>query len=194
MWGGPPYRVCFVRLRKSRKLSDVSNTDSAPSSCKSKCKPLSPASDGSTCTPAPSCQTAPPPSTSAPVPAEPSQVETADSPEPEDGYLQEDSKEADESEASHVFCYCLPQLCMCWTCYVMFMFCPKVELSGLDHRFSSGKDDLLLCDDSVLPVRKIIGDRGGPASMKENVCQVRCPQAENIWSAAAPSVHTTKTC
>lgn len=31
---------------------------------------------------------------------------------------------------------------------------------------------MLLCDDSALPVRKIIGDRGGPASMKENVCQV----------------------
>ncbi|XP_037544178.1 uncharacterized protein LOC119420823, partial [Nematolebias whitei] len=138
-----------VPKKKMRGLktnsSSAAVSDSAPSSCKSKCKPLSPASDITTCTPAPSCQTAPPPSTSAPVPAEPSQVETADSPEPEEGYLQEDAKEADESE---------------------------VELSGLDHRFSSVKDDLLLCDDSVLPVRKIIGDRGGPASMKENVCQV----------------------
>ena len=34
------------------------------------------------------------------------------------------------------------------------------------------KDDLSLCDDLLLPSRKIIGDRGGPASMKENICQV----------------------
>uniref|UniRef100_A0A665XBP7 Histone-lysine N-methyltransferase, H3 lysine-36 specific n=1 Tax=Echeneis naucrates TaxID=173247 RepID=A0A665XBP7_ECHNA len=38
--------------------------------------------------------------------------------------------------------------------------------------FSSVKDDLSLCDDPFLPSRKIIGDRGGPASMKENICQV----------------------
>lgn len=37
------------------------------------------------------------------------------------------------------------------------------------------KDDLLLCDDSLLPSRRIIGDRGGPASMKENICQVAQP-------------------
>lgn len=50
---------------------------------------------------------------------------------------------------------------------------PKGEQSSLDHSFSSMKDELLLCDDTLLPSRKIIGDRGGPASMKENVCQVR---------------------
>ncbi|XP_043997467.1 uncharacterized protein nsd1b [Gambusia affinis] len=41
----------------------------------------------------------------------------------------------------------------------------------LENRFPPTKDDLL-GDDAPLPVRKIIGDRGGPASMKENVCQV----------------------
>ncbi|XP_014876369.1 histone-lysine N-methyltransferase, H3 lysine-36 and H4 lysine-20 specific isoform X1 [Poecilia latipinna] len=41
----------------------------------------------------------------------------------------------------------------------------------LENRFPPMKDDLL-GDDTPLPVRKIIGDRGGPASMKENVCQV----------------------
>lgn len=51
-------------------------------------------------------------------------------------------------------------------------------MSSLDHSFSSVKDDLSLCDDPLLPSRKIIGDRGGPASMKENVCQV------------SPSFHT----
>lgn len=53
------------------------------------------------------------------------------------------------------------------------LFCfHKGEQSGLDHSFSSMKDELLLCDDTLLPSRKIIGDRGGPASMKENICQV----------------------
>ncbi|XP_054611427.1 uncharacterized protein nsd1b isoform X2 [Dunckerocampus dactyliophorus] len=46
------------------------------------------------------------------------------------------------------------------------------EASMLDQSFSSTKDDLSLCDDPLAPSRKIIGDRGGPASMKENVCQV----------------------
>lgn len=40
------------------------------------------------------------------------------------------------------------------------------DLCGLDQ------SDLLLCDDPLLSQRKIIGDRGGPASMKENICQV----------------------
>lgn len=53
------------------------------------------------------------------------------------------------------------------------LFCfHKGEQSGLDHSFSSMKDELLLCDDTLSPSRKIIGDRGGPASMKENICQV----------------------
>lgn len=43
---------------------------------------------------------------------------------------------------------------------------------SLDHSIAPIKDDLLLCDDSLLPSRRIIGDRGGPASMKENICQV----------------------
>uniref|UniRef100_A0A8C6NWQ2 Histone-lysine N-methyltransferase, H3 lysine-36 specific n=1 Tax=Nothobranchius furzeri TaxID=105023 RepID=A0A8C6NWQ2_NOTFU len=46
------------------------------------------------------------------------------------------------------------------------------DLSGLDQSFSSMKDNLSLCDDTLSPTRKIIGDRGGPASMKENVCQI----------------------
>nr|XP_057942886.1 histone-lysine N-methyltransferase, H3 lysine-36 specific isoform X2 [Doryrhamphus excisus] len=46
------------------------------------------------------------------------------------------------------------------------------EASMLDQSFSSTKDDSSLCDDPLAPSRKIIGDRGGPASMKENVCQV----------------------
>lgn len=53
---------------------------------------------------------------------------------------------------------------------------PQGEPSSLDHSFSSVKDDLSLCDDSLLPTRKIIGDRGGPASMKENICQVSFQQ------------------
>lgn len=48
----------------------------------------------------------------------------------------------------------------------------KGDPSSLDHSFSSMKDDLSMCDDALLPSRKIIGDRGGPASMKENICQV----------------------
>ncbi|XP_037835007.1 histone-lysine N-methyltransferase, H3 lysine-36 specific isoform X2 [Kryptolebias marmoratus] len=131
-------------LKTNSSAAPVS--DSAPSSCKPKSKPPSPASDITACAATPTCRTTPPPSTSASPPPEPRQVETAaDSPQPDDGNPQEDAKDTEESE---------------------------VEQSGLDHRFCSGKDDLLLCDDSVLPVRKIIGDRGGPASMKENVCQV----------------------
>ncbi|XP_057676833.1 uncharacterized protein nsd1b isoform X2 [Corythoichthys intestinalis] len=46
------------------------------------------------------------------------------------------------------------------------------EASMLDQSFSSTRDDSSLCDDSLGPCRKIIGERGGPASLKENVCQV----------------------
>lgn len=56
------------------------------------------------------------------------------------------------------------------------LFLRQGEQSGLDHSFSSLKDELLLCDDALLPSRKIIGDRGGPASMKENICQVSFTQ------------------
>ncbi|XP_061819007.1 uncharacterized protein nsd1b isoform X2 [Nerophis lumbriciformis] len=46
------------------------------------------------------------------------------------------------------------------------------EASMLDQSFSSTKDDSSLCDDPLGSARKIIGDRGGTASIKENVCQV----------------------
>lgn len=58
-------------------------------------------------------------------------------------------------------------------CSMIFPLSLKSDPSSLDHSFSSIKDDLSLCDDPLLPSRKIIGDRGGPASMKENICQVR---------------------
>ncbi|XP_030601999.1 histone-lysine N-methyltransferase, H3 lysine-36 and H4 lysine-20 specific isoform X2 [Archocentrus centrarchus] len=133
-------------------------SDCAAPLLKSKSKPL-PAS-ASTPTPAselwvptPLVQTShstPAPSTPAQVPPEPVQEDTApadvDVPQPDDGKAEELKKDgAEESEG---------------------------EPSSLDHSFSSMKDDLSLCDDSLLPMRKIIGDRGGPASMKENICQV----------------------
>ncbi|XP_077402449.1 uncharacterized protein nsd1b [Vanacampus margaritifer] len=46
------------------------------------------------------------------------------------------------------------------------------EASVLDQSFSSTRDDSSLCDDALGQGRRIIGDRGGPASLKENVCQV----------------------
>ncbi|XP_061608937.1 uncharacterized protein nsd1b isoform X2 [Phyllopteryx taeniolatus] len=46
------------------------------------------------------------------------------------------------------------------------------EASMLDQSFSSTRDDSSLCDEALGPCRRIIGDRGGPASLKENVCQV----------------------
>ncbi|XP_028322398.1 uncharacterized protein nsd1b isoform X2 [Gouania willdenowi] len=49
---------------------------------------------------------------------------------------------------------------------------PKADASSMEQSLSFMKDDFSLCDDTFLPSRKIIGDRGGPASMKENVCQV----------------------
>lgn len=53
------------------------------------------------------------------------------------------------------------------------------------------KEELLLCDDTLLPSRKIIGDRGGPASMKENICQVSFPQrSAQVLSSGSSSVLT----
>ncbi|XP_015251555.1 PREDICTED: histone-lysine N-methyltransferase, H3 lysine-36 and H4 lysine-20 specific isoform X3 [Cyprinodon variegatus] len=143
-----------VPKKKIKALKTNSNaaprTDSSPPSSKTKTKspPAStPVSEVTTCPPVPSLQPQAPP-----VPPDPG----SDLPEPEqvetapvdvshsDNSIQEDTKDSVESEE---------------------------DKFGQEQRFSV-KDDLLLCDDSVLPVRKIIGDRGGPASMKENVCQV----------------------
>lgn len=66
-----------------------------------------------------------------------------------------------------------------------YLFLPlslQGEQSSLDQSFSSMKDDLSLCDDLLLPSRKIIGDRGGPASMKENICQVSFTGRSRIQS------------
>ncbi|KAM4547278.1 uncharacterized protein nsd1b isoform 2-T3 [Fundulus diaphanus] len=146
-----------VPKKKMRALKTNSNAapqpDSPPPpSSKSKTKPLPappPVCELTTCTPVPSIQTQTPPAPPAPASSlpEPEQVETtpAEASQSDDNSLQEDTKDSAESEDEK--------------------FAPE-------HRFSSLKDDLLLCDDAVSPVRKIIGDRGGPASMKENVCQV----------------------
>ncbi|XP_037604674.1 histone-lysine N-methyltransferase, H3 lysine-36 specific isoform X2 [Sebastes umbrosus] len=136
--------------KKVKTLKNNSNpdplSDSGAPSLKSKSKQLS-ASCSSTPSPTEASTgspTAPPPSSPAPsTPPEPAQVETTSA--DVDGPQAEDRKDAAESEG---------------------------EPSSLDHSFSSMKDDLLLCDDPLLPSRKIIGDRGGPASMKENICQV----------------------
>ncbi|XP_029028601.1 histone-lysine N-methyltransferase, H3 lysine-36 specific [Betta splendens] len=91
------------------------------------------------------------PVTTTPVPAppEPEQVETeskdVNAPEPEDSKSHELQKDTSELEG---------------------------DPSSLDPSFPSVKDDVSLCDDALSPARKIIGDRGGPASMKENICQV----------------------
>uniref|UniRef100_A0A8C6MC56 Histone-lysine N-methyltransferase, H3 lysine-36 specific n=1 Tax=Nothobranchius furzeri TaxID=105023 RepID=A0A8C6MC56_NOTFU len=58
---------------------------------------------------------------------------------------------------------------------IQSMLCSNFSILSfcrLDQSFSSMKDNLSLCDDTLSPTRKIIGDRGGPASMKENVCQI----------------------
>uniref|UniRef100_A0A3Q1JQ02 Histone-lysine N-methyltransferase, H3 lysine-36 specific n=1 Tax=Anabas testudineus TaxID=64144 RepID=A0A3Q1JQ02_ANATE len=135
-------------------------SDSGPPSLKSKSKHLTaststpPAPEVSTCTSTPSAETSPSPSTpitTTPAPAlpEPDQVEPAskdvDVPQPEDSKSRQLRKDTAE---------------------------PEGDPPSLDHSPSSIKDDLLLCDDPLLPARKIIGDRGGPASMKENICQV----------------------
>uniref|UniRef100_A0A8C7QR28 [histone H3]-lysine(36) N-dimethyltransferase n=1 Tax=Oncorhynchus mykiss TaxID=8022 RepID=A0A8C7QR28_ONCMY len=44
--------------------------------------------------------------------------------------------------------------------------------SSLDDSFSSMREESSLCDGPLSPNKKIIGDRGGAASLKENVCQV----------------------
>ncbi|XP_023268850.1 uncharacterized protein LOC111659982 [Seriola lalandi dorsalis] len=150
--------------KKVKTLKNNSNPapqpDPGPPSLKSKSKhPTASTStlttpEVPTRTPTPSIQTSlapstPAPTTPAPAPPEPSRVEAAstdvEAPQPEDSKAQEVKKDTAESEG---------------------------DPSSLAHSFSSMKDDLSLCDDPLLPSRKIIGDRGGPASMKENICQV----------------------
>ncbi|MED6294269.1 hypothetical protein CHARACLAT_019420, partial [Characodon lateralis] len=148
--------VSTAPKKKMKAMKTNSNAapqpDSAPPSSKSKIKPhpaSTPVSEVTTCTPVTPIQTQSPPEPPAPESElpEPEQVETApaDVSQSDDNSIQEDTRDSVESED---------------------------DKFGLEHRFSSMKDDLLLCDDSVLPARRIIGDRGGPASMKENVCQV----------------------
>ena len=72
---------------------------------------------------------------------------------------------------------------------VLHISCPKLSQWGLnrpcfpwqggqgeepcpDGSNPSCKEDSLLCDEHLFPTRKLIGERGGPASMKENICQV----------------------
>uniref|UniRef100_A0A3Q1EBY2 Nuclear receptor binding SET domain protein 1b n=1 Tax=Acanthochromis polyacanthus TaxID=80966 RepID=A0A3Q1EBY2_9TELE len=147
--------------KKVKTLKNSSNpapqSDSAPPLLKSKTKPLTAStpttvSEISTNPPTNTVQadhSTPAPSTQPPASPEPNQEETTpaddDTPQPDDGKTQEVKKDAAESEG---------------------------EPSSLDHSFSSMKDELSLCDETLLPARKIIGDRGGPASMKENICQV----------------------
>lgn len=64
-------------------------------------------------------------------------------------------------------------LCFCDNDTILSFVYQEGDSSTLDHSFSSLKELFSLCNDPHLPLRKIIGDRGGPASMKENVCQVR---------------------
>ncbi|KAK5917818.1 hypothetical protein CgunFtcFv8_002630 [Champsocephalus gunnari] len=120
-------------------------SDAGPPSFKS--KSLQPTASSSTEV-SPSSTTDPPPKSPAPSPPAPPSPEPTLEETPSadiDAPQAEDKKEATESEA-------VP--------------------SCLDHRFSSMNDDLSLCDDPLSPSRKIIGDRGGPASLKENICQV----------------------
>eukprot|EP00063_Salmo_salar_P018648 XP_013993483.1 PREDICTED: histone-lysine N-methyltransferase, H3 lysine-36 and H4 lysine-20 specific-like isoform X4 [Salmo salar] len=44
--------------------------------------------------------------------------------------------------------------------------------SSFDDSFSSMREESSQCDDTLFPNKKIIVDRGGVASLKENVCQV----------------------
>ncbi|XP_077962981.1 uncharacterized protein nsd1b isoform X2 [Gasterosteus aculeatus] len=138
--------------KKVKTLKNNSNpnsqSDSGRPSLTSKPKQV-PAS-GSTATPAEAsaCTPSDPPPIS-PAPTSPAPPKLADgetaSSEDVDAPQAEDRRDAAESEG---------------------------DLSSLDQSFSSTKDYLSLCDDPLLPSRKIIGDRGGPASMKENICQV----------------------
>ncbi|XP_041657198.1 histone-lysine N-methyltransferase, H3 lysine-36 specific isoform X2 [Cheilinus undulatus] len=150
-----------VHKKKVKALKN--NFNSAPqsdsaSSLKSKSKHQTAFSSTPTtteslpCTPASSAQTDPPPplpahTTQAPTPPESTWTEMADfeASQTDDFKDEEARKDTVESEG---------------------------DQSSLDHSFSSMKDELSLCDDPLLPSRKIIGDRGGPASMKENICQV----------------------
>ncbi|XP_042165655.1 histone-lysine N-methyltransferase, H3 lysine-36 specific isoform X1 [Oncorhynchus tshawytscha] len=49
---------------------------------------------------------------------------------------------------------------------------PEGFTSSLDDSFSSMREESSLCDGPLSPNKKIIGDKGGAASLKENVCQV----------------------
>ncbi|KAM3869070.1 histone-lysine N-methyltransferase, H3 lysine-36 specific [Diretmus argenteus] len=109
-----------------------------------------------TTTPTPTTPTSPmppTPSTPAPYPPNPGWTEkvAATTPEAEEDKLQDVRKDTAESEDDPLT---LP------------------NPPSLDSSFSAMKDDVSLCDDPLSPTRKIIGDRGGPASMKENICQV----------------------
>ncbi|XP_054481550.1 LOW QUALITY PROTEIN: histone-lysine N-methyltransferase, H3 lysine-36 specific [Anoplopoma fimbria] len=142
---GPKKKVKTVK----NNLNPDPQSDCGPPSLKSKSKQLIASSstptptEASICTPADPTPSPPAPSTPAPAPPEPAHVETA--PKDVDPPPAEDKRETAESEG---------------------------DLSSLEHSFSPMKDYLSLCDDPLLPSRKIIGDRGGPASMKENICQV----------------------
>ncbi|KAF7206162.1 histone-lysine N-methyltransferase, H3 lysine-36 specific isoform X1 [Nothobranchius furzeri] len=149
---GPKKKIKGLKNNSNAAFQSVS--DSALPSLKPKNKPhpssiATPADDITTCASEPSNQNPPGPSTSTPFQSEPRQVEAApaDASQLDDNINSspEDTKETTESEG---------------------------DLSGLDQSFSSMKDNLSLCDDTLSPTRKIIGDRGGPASMKENVCQI----------------------
>uniref|UniRef100_A0A4W5NU84 Nuclear receptor binding SET domain protein 1b n=1 Tax=Hucho hucho TaxID=62062 RepID=A0A4W5NU84_9TELE len=49
---------------------------------------------------------------------------------------------------------------------------PEGFTSSFDDSFSSMREESSQCDDTLFPNKKIIVDRGGAASLKENVCQV----------------------
>ncbi|XP_069565693.1 histone-lysine N-methyltransferase, H3 lysine-36 specific isoform X2 [Brachyistius frenatus] len=153
--------TCPKKKVKTLKTSSspAPQSDSAPPSSKSKIKPptvsmpLPPPpppppppplpSGPPTSPPAPSAPTShSPPAPSSPPEPEPGQEEAASA--NVDCPQADDRKDPAESEG---------------------------DASSLEHSFSM-KDDLSLCDDTLLSTRKIIGDRGGPASMKENICQV----------------------
>uniref|UniRef100_A0A3P9IB78 Histone-lysine N-methyltransferase, H3 lysine-36 specific n=2 Tax=Oryzias latipes TaxID=8090 RepID=A0A3P9IB78_ORYLA len=146
---GPKKKIKGLR----NNSSSAAHSDSAPPLLKLKSKAAltpTPTSEVTPCPPTPSIQInhrAALPPCPAPSPPEPRELETAkaDAPPAEDQNIPDDPKDVSEGEGDQ----CSP-----------------------DHSFSSGKDDFGLCDDSVLPARKIIGDRGGPASMKETICQV----------------------
>ncbi|XP_068457235.1 uncharacterized protein nsd1b [Clinocottus analis] len=132
-------------------LHPDSQTDSGPPSLISKSKQPTASSstptptEASTCAHADPPPSSPAPSSPAPPPPEPEPAHVETPSEDVDAPQAEDKRDTAESEG---------------------------DMSSLDQSFSSMKDYLSLCDDPHLPSRKIIGDRGGPASMKENICQV----------------------